>query len=219
MDFTTLRIYLLDEHPIVRRGLSALINATCDLEVVGESGSVDDAPELVVATAPDVVVVELEIGSGRGIEVCRTIKQLDPSIDVVLFAARDGEDLAGAILAGASGFVRKSIEPAAFVNALRVVGSGHQLFDSALAADVLRGRVRKQPTLGAPLTPVERRILDLISEGRTNKQIAETLHLSPHTVKNRVTSILAKLGVQGRTQAALVGTRMRSEAYVLSPDA
>lgn len=207
---TTHRIYLLDGQQIVRRGLSALVNSNDDLEVVGESGSDEDAAQAVVATEADVAVVELEIGNGRGIEVCREIKRLAPSVGVLVLANTGSDDLARAVLAGASGYITKSIEAAAFVNALRVVGSGHQLFDSALVAEVLRGPVRStQPSPGDALTSVEARILDLIREGLTNKQIAECLHLSPHTVKNRVTSILAKLGVERRTQAALVGVHHR----------
>lgn len=204
---STFRVFLLDEHLIVRRGLRALIETSADIAVVGESGVVDGAAERVVEAEPDVAVVDLEFGDGLGLDVCRRVKELDPGVKVLLFAEKAHNGVAKAIVAGASGYIRKNIEEAPFLNALRLVASGHSLFDSAMAAEALQHLRSARDPFSDDLTSQERQILDLIGQGKTNKQIAHALHLSPHTVKNRVTSILAKLGVERRTQAAMLGTR------------
>ncbi|HET7690422.1 MAG TPA: response regulator transcription factor [Nocardioidaceae bacterium] len=208
MALSTCRVFLLDEHLIVRRGLRALIEGSADIAVVGESGVVDGAPERVVEAQPDVVVVDLEFGDGLGLDVCRRVKALDPGVKVLLFADSAAQNgVAKAIVAGASGYLRKNIEEAPFLNALRLVATGHSLFDSAMAAEALQHLRSARDPFSDDLTSQERQILELIGQGKTNKQIAHAMHLSPHTVKNRVTSILAKLGVERRTQAAMLGTR------------
>lgn len=203
-------VFLLDEHLIVRRGLRALIEGSADIAVVGESGEVDNAPERIVAARPDVAVVDLDFGDGLGLDICRRVKELDPTIKVLLFAERAQNGVAKAIVSGASGYIRKNIEEAPFLNALRLVATGHSLFDSAMAAEALQHLRSARDPSSDELTGQERQILDLIGQGKTNKQIAHDLHLSPHTVKNRVTSILAKLGVERRTQAAMLGGRVSS---------
>lgn len=207
MTRSTFRVFLLDEHLIVRRGLRALIETARDIDVVGESGVVDGAPERVVEAQPDVAVIDLEFGDGLGLDVCRRVKELDPGVKVLLFAEKAHNGVAKAIVAGASGYIRKNIEEAPFLNALRLVATGHSLFDSAMAAEALQHLRSARDPFSDDLTSQERQILELIGQGKTNKQIAHAMHLSPHTVKNRVTSILAKLGVERRTQAAMLGTR------------
>jgi len=207
MTRSTYRVFLLDEHLIVRRGLRALIEESADIAVVGESGDVDGASERIVAAKPDVAVVDLEFGDGLGLDICRRVKELDPAVKVLLFADRAQNGVAKAIVAGASGYIRKNIEEAPFLNALRLVATGHSLFDSAMAAEALQHLRSARDPFADDLTGQERQILELIGQGKTNKQIAHAMHLSPHTVKNRVTSILAKLGVERRTQAAMIGSR------------
>jgi DNA-binding NarL/FixJ family response regulator len=209
---TTFRIFLLDQHQIVRHGLRSLIEATGDLCVVGEGSTALGAAEAILAAKPDVAVVELEIDGDQGVEVCRQVKEADPEIHVLLMTVRNEESLTRALMAGASGFIRKNLAADAFLNGLRIVAAGHSLFDTAMATEALRGLQKSRTSPHAPsdeLTKQDFEILDLIAEGKTNKQIAQQLFMSPHTVKNRVTKIMSKLGASGRTQAAIMASQRR----------
>ena len=198
-------MFLLDNHEVVRRGLHDLLESEGDIEVVGESGSVKEAVARIPALRPDVAVLDGRLPDGSGIDVCREVRSIDPSIKaLILTSCDDDEALFAAILAGAAGYVLKQIGGNDLVDGVRRVAAGQSLLDPALTARVLE-RVRKGPEANeelAKLTDQERKILALIAEGLTNRQIGERLFLAEKTVKNYVTSVLAKLGMQRRTQAA-----------------
>src|SRR5690349_21887189 len=180
------------------------------MEVVGESGSAVEAEHRIPALRPDVAVLDARLPDGSGIDVCRAIRSVDPTIQaLILTSFDDDEALFAAIMAGAAGYVLKQIRGSDLVDSVRRVAAGQSLLDPAVTARVLE-RVRKGPELDpalAPLTEQERRVLALIGEGMTNRQIAETMFLAEKTVKNYVSSLLAKLGLQRRTQAALFSAR------------
>jgi two-component system response regulator DevR len=202
-----IRVYLLDDHEVVRRGLRELLEAETDIVIVGESGSAREAARRIPATRPHVAVLDGRLPDGSGIEVCREIRAVDPSIAGLILTSYDDDDaLFAAIMAGAAGYVLKQIGGHDLVNAVRRVAVGQSLLDPSLTQRVLE-RVRS----GAPqrselkdLTARERKILELVAEGLTNRQIGERLHLAEKTVKNYVSNILAKLGLASRTQAALL---------------
>ncbi len=204
-------MFLLDDHEIVRRGLRDLLEAAGDIEVVGESGLAVEATSRIPALRPDVAILDGRLPDGSGVDVCRDIRSVDPTIKALILTSYDDDEaLFAAILAGASGYVLKQITGHDLVDTVRLVAAGQSLIDPALTARVL-DRVRN----GAPGTPEladltdrEREILALIAEGMTNRQIGERLFLAEKTVKNYVSSLLAKLGVQSRTQAALLAARL-----------
>ncbi|PID96255.1 MAG: DNA-binding response regulator [Actinomycetales bacterium] len=201
----TLRVFLLDDHEIVRRGLRELLTLSGDIKVVGESGSALEAERRIPALRPHVCVLDARLPDGSGIDVCRAIRAVDPQLRALILTSYDDDQaLRAAVLAGASGYVLKDIRGTDLVSAIRRVAAGEQL----LSPDVLaRARRNLAETSVDPrlrsLTPQERRILEHISEGRTNRQIAEGMFLAEKTVKNYVTSILDKLGMDSRTQAAV----------------
>ena len=208
---TKIRVYLLDDHEVVRQGLRTLLEGAGDIEVVGESGSAAEATRRIPALRPDVAVLDGRLKDGSGIQVCRDVRSQDPTIRaLVLTSYDDDEALFAAIMAGASGYVLKEIKGTDLVDAVRQVAAGNSLIDPALTARVL-DRVR-HPTAVAPelaaLTDQELRLLAHITEGLTNRQIADQMHLAEKTVKNYVSSILAKLGLDSRTQAALMAARL-----------
>lgn len=208
---TKIRVYLLDDHEVVRQGLRTLLEGAGDIEVVGESGSAAEATRRIPALRPDVAVLDGRLKDGSGIQVCRDVRSQDPTIRaLVLTSYDDDEALFAAIMAGASGYVLKEIKGTDLVDAVRQVAAGNSLIDPALTARVL-DRVR-HPTAIAPelaaLTDQELRLLAHITEGLTNRQIADQMHLAEKTVKNYVSSILAKLGLDSRTQAALMAARL-----------
>lgn len=207
----TVRVYLLDDHEVVREGLRALLESHDDIEVVGDSGSAVEAASRIPALRPDVAVLDARLPDGSGIEVCRTIRAVDPSIHgLILTSYDDDEALFSAIMAGASGYVLKQIRGSDLVDAVRQVAAGNSLIDPSMTATVLE-RVR-HPTTVAPelaeLTEQELKLLGLIAEGLTNRQIGERMFLAEKTVKNYVSSILAKLGLERRTQAAVLASRL-----------
>ena len=206
-----IRVYLLDDHEVVRRGLRDMLEQEDDIEVVGESGSAVDAAHRIPALRPDVAVLDGRLPDGSGIDVCRDIRSVDPSIKaLILTSYEDDEALFAAIMAGAAGYVLKQIRGTDLVDGIRRVAAGQSLLDPAVTARVLE-RIRKgpeQPDELRDLTDQERRILLLVAEGLTNREIAGRMFLAEKTVKNYVSSLLAKLGLERRTQAAVLAAKL-----------
>jgi len=206
-----IRVYLLDDHEVVRTGLRELLERDGDIEIVGESGSAVDAEHRIPALRPHVAVLDARLPDGSGIDVCREIRSVDPSIQaLILTSYEDDEALFAAIMAGAAGYVLKQIKGTDLVDAVRRVAAGQSLLDPAVTARVLE-RIRRgpeQPDELKGLTEQERRILALVAEGLTNRQIAQRMFLSEKTIKNYVSSLLAKLGMERRTQAAVLAAKL-----------
>ena len=211
MDSDPIRVFLLDDHEIVRRGLRDLLEAEGDIEIVGESGKAREATARIPALRPDVAVLDARLPDGSGIDVCRDIRSTDPSIKALILTSYDDDEaLFAAIMAGAAGYVLKQIGSGDLVDSVRRVAAGQSLIDPQLMARVLE-RVRSGPPEHeelAGLTEQERKILALIAEGMTNRQIGERLYLAEKTVKNYVSSILSKLGLERRTQAAVFASKL-----------
>ena len=207
-----IRIFLLDDHEIVRRGLRDLFEAAGDFVVVGESGSAVEAQSRIPALRPDVAVLDGRLPDGSGVDVCRNVRSVDPSIRALILTSYDDDEaLFAAIMAGASGYVLKQIAGTALVDAVRRVAAGQSLLDPAVTHRVLerlRAGPDKEPDELSELTAQERKILELIAEGLTNRQIAERIFLAEKTVKNYVSSILMKLGLERRTQAAVLASKL-----------
>jgi two-component system response regulator DevR len=205
-----IRVFLLDDHEIVRRGLRELLESEDDIEVVGESGLAQEAMRRIPALRPDVAVLDGRLPDGSGVDVCREIRSKHPEIAaLILTSFDDDEALFSAIMAGAAGYVLKQIRGNDLIQTIRRVAAGQSTLDPAVTQQVLdrlRNGPAEDPALAA-LTPQERRILELIGEGMTNRQIAEAMFLAEKTVKNYVSGLLAKLGLQRRTQAAVFATR------------
>jgi len=209
------RVFLLDDHELVRRGVRDLLWAEDDIVVVGEASTATEALEKISQTEPDVAVLDVRLGEGdgssSGIEVCRDIRSNHPEIACVMLTSfADDEALFASIMAGAAGYVLKQIRGVDLVTAIRRVGQGESLLDPAVTARVLE-RLRNPKPENDPLdrlTPQERRILDLIAEGRTNRQIGEAMFLAEKTIKNYVSHLLAKLGMERRTEAAAYAARL-----------
>jgi DNA-binding NarL/FixJ family response regulator len=208
------RVFLLDDHEVVRRGLRELLESEDDIEVVGEAGTAAEALARVEPSAPDVAVLDVRLPDGDGVEVCREIRSRHPEIRcLILTSFSDDEALFQAIMAGASGYLLKQIRGTDLVDAVRRVAQGQSLLDPTVTARVLE-RLREGPKTDerlARLTDQERRILDLIAEGLTNRQIAERVHLAEKTVKNYVSNLLSKLGMERRTQAAVYAAGLRND--------
>ncbi len=208
-----IRVFLLDDHEVVRRGVHELLAAEDGIEVVGEAGTAAEALTRIPAVRPDVAVLDVRLPDGSGVEVCREIRSSQPGIACLMLTSyADDEALFDAIMAGASGYVLKDIRASDLVGAVRDVAEGRSLLDPVATARVLerlRGGAGRQEDRLADLTDQEKRILDLIGEGLTNRQIGDRLHLAEKTVKNYVSSLLAKLGMQRRTQAAAYVARLR----------
>ena len=208
---TETRVFLLDDHELVRRGLRDLLEAEDDLKVVGEAGTAEEALRRVPATSPHVAVLDVRLPDGNGVEVCRDIRAKQPEIQCLMLTSfADDEALFNAIMAGAAGYVLKQIKGTDLVDAIRKVAAGQSLLDPAVTARVLE-RLRSGPQEDerlARLTEQERKILDLIAEGMTNRQIAEHMYLAEKTIKNYVSNLLAKLGMERRTEAAVYAARL-----------
>jgi two-component system, NarL family, response regulator DevR len=215
MQAMTVAVFLLDDHEVVRAGLKMLIESSDDLVVVGEAATAHDALVRIPLTHPDVAVLDVRLPDGSGIEVCREIRSDLPEIACVMLTSyADDEALIASIMAGASGYVLKQVGGADLLEDIRRVSTGESILDPKLTEQVVK-RLRDGPEVDARLkglTPQERRILDLIAQGRTNRQIAETLFLAEKTVKNYVSNLLAKLGMERRTQAATFATRLHERA-------
>lgn len=208
-----IRVFVLDDHELIRRALRGLIDSHDDLELAGEAGTASEALSSMTANRPDVAVVDLRLPDGDGIEVCRELRSRHPQTRcLVLTSAADEEAVANALLAGAAGFLLKDAAAPQIVEAIREVAAGRSLLDPAVTGRVL-DRLRAESGGGAPkpgrpsLTKQEERLLDLLAEGLTNREISERLHLAEKTVRNYVSNLLAKLGMKHRTQAALYGAR------------
>jgi two-component system response regulator DevR len=210
----TIRVFLLDDHEVVRRGLSDLITLESDMTVVGEAGTAAEALNRIPAARPDVAVLDVRLPDGTGVDVCREIRSALPEIRALMLTSyADDEALFDAIMAGASGYVLKDIRGNDLVAAIRAVAAGKSLLDPAATQRVLE-RLRDgavHDTRLDELTDQEKKILDLIGEGLTNRQIGERMHLAEKTVKNYVSSLLAKLGMERRTQAAAFIARLENE--------
>jgi DNA-binding NarL/FixJ family response regulator len=209
------RVFLLDDHEIVRRGLRELLEAEEDVEVVGEAGTAEEAYGRIPATRPDVAVLDLQLPDGDGVEVCREIRSKHPEINcLILTSFADDEALFNAIMAGAAGYVLKQVRGHDLVDGIRRVARGESLLDPALTARVLE-RLRAAPERDelAPLTDQERRILELIAQGLTNRQIGERMFLAEKTVKNYVSNVLSKLGMSRRSEAAAFAARLDERSH------
>ncbi|KQP78218.1 MULTISPECIES: response regulator transcription factor [unclassified Aeromicrobium] len=208
----SVRIFLLDDHEIVRRGIRDLLEAQEGLSVVGEAGTAGEALELIPTLLPDVAVLDARLPDGSGIEVCRDVRAAHPEVNVIILTSFDDDEaLFSAIMAGAAGYALKQIRGNDLVDAVRRVADGQSLLDPAVTAQVL-DRIRNAPAPKDPLaelTAQERRILSLIGQGMTNRQIATEMYLAEKTVKNYVSQLLSKLGLQRRTQAAVLAEKHR----------
>jgi two-component system response regulator DevR len=206
-----INVFIVDDHELVRRGLIDLICAEDDLDVIGQAGSVKEALEEIAKVQPDVAVLDVRLPDGNGIELCREIGSLYPNMHVLILTSfSDDEALLGAVLGGADGFVIKDIKNLELLAAIRRVAAGESLISSATLATV-RNRLRdsSSPAGGIDeLTDQERRVLEHIGQGLTNRQIANSMFLAEKTVKNYVSSLLAKLGLERRTQAAALSVRL-----------
>ncbi|WP_069465265.1 response regulator [Actinacidiphila rubida] len=209
-----IRVFLLDDHEVVRRGVHDLLDAEPDIEVVGEAGTADHALARGPALRPDVAVLDVRLPDGDGITVCRELRSSMPGLACLMLTSFDDDDaLLDAIMAGAAGYVLKQIKGSDLVAAVRTVASGQSMLDPATTARLM-GRLRDDGSPSDPerqalsgLSPREREILELIGEGLTNRQIGKRLYLSEKTVKNNVSRLLAKLGVERRVQAAVIATQ------------
>lgn len=206
-----IRVYLLDDHELVRRGTRDLLESQGDIEVVGESGSAQEAARRIPALRPDVAVLDQRLPDGSGVEVCRHVRSVDPTIAAVILTSYDEDEaLFAAIMAGAAGYVLKQVKGNDFVETVRRVAAGQSMLDPAVTAQVL-ARVREGPpedSVTKHLTAKQSQVLDLVGEGLTNRQIAERLDLAEKTVKNYVSNMFAKLGIVRRTEAAALAARL-----------
>jgi two-component system, NarL family, response regulator DevR len=216
----SIRVFLLDDHEIVRRGVRELLETHDDLEVVGEAGTAAEGVARIPATKPDVAIVDMRLPDGNGVEVCREVRSIDNAIQcVILTSFSDDEALFDSIMAGAAGYLLKQIKGTDLVDAVRRVSAGQSLLDPSVTERVL-DRLRTGPSEDprlARLTSQERKILDLIAEGLTNRQIGERLFLAEKTVKNYVSNLLSKLGMERRTEAAVFATKLSSKRKAEAP--
>ncbi|MGL4174475.1 MAG: response regulator [Dermatophilaceae bacterium] len=205
------RVYLLDDHEVVRQGLRTLLESAGDIEVVGESGTAREAAARIPALRPHVAVLDARLPDGSGIEVCRTVRSVDSGIRALILTSYDDDEaLFAAIMAGADGYVLKDVKGLDLVDSVRRVAAGQSLIDPSLVSRVLE-RVRHGPQVApelATLTPQEQRLLGYVAEGLTNRQIGERMSLAEKTIKNYVSVLLHKLGLERRTQAAVLATRL-----------
>jgi len=206
-----IRVFLLDDHEIVRRGLRDLLESAGDIEIVGEAGTAEEAYGRIPATTPHVAVLDVRLPDGNGVEVCREIRSRHPEIQCMMLTSfSDDEALFDAIMAGAAGYVLKQIRSNELIDAVRSVAAGQSLLDPRLTEKVLQ-RLRDggdQDERTKDLTDQERRILDLLAEGLTNRQIAERMFLAEKTIKNYVSNMLSKMGMSRRTEAAVYSAKM-----------
>ncbi|MFC0678727.1 response regulator [Lysobacter korlensis] len=206
-----IRVFLLDDHEMVRRGLAEMIDAEPDLEVVGEASTAQQAVGRIAATKPDVAILDVHLPDGNGIDVCRELRSTGSAVQcLILTGFDDDQAAAAAVLAGAAGYALKDIRGQKLVESVRRVARGENLMPATVSRTVVQ---RIQATAADParadLTARERQVLGLIADGLTNRQIGERLELAEKTVKNYVSGLLAKLGMERRTQAAVYGARFR----------
>jgi DNA-binding NarL/FixJ family response regulator len=215
MMLVRLGVFLLDDHEVVRTGLRALLEGSDDIVVVGEAGTVAEALARIPPTKPNMAILDVRLPDGSGVGVCREIRSRFPEIACLMLTSyADDEALVASIMAGAAGYVLKQVGGPDLLETIRRAGAGQSLLDPALTERVLE-RLREGPRVDprlASLTPQGRRILDLITEGYTNRQIGETMFLDEKTVKNYVSNLLSKLGMERRTQAATFAARLNERA-------
>jgi DNA-binding NarL/FixJ family response regulator len=215
-----IRVFLLDDHEVVRRGVAALLSAEDDIEIVGEAGTAEHALARIPAARPDVAVLDVRLPDGDGVSVCRELRSQMPDLACLMLTSFDDEDaLFEAVMAGAAGYVLKQIHGSDLVGAVRTVATGQSLLDPRSTARMLqrlRDRQEKQDPLKS-LTEQERHIFDLIGEGLTNRQIGERLYLAEKTVKNYISNIFAKLGMSRRTQAAALAAQLKADRKAPRP--
>jgi len=216
-----IRIVLVDDHEVVRAGIKAMIDAQEDMEVVGEAGTVEDGVRRVGYDEPDVVVLDVRLPDGSGVEACRDIRDRFPDVKVLMLTSfADEEALMSAILAGAAGYVLKRVKGTDLVDSIRRVGSGESLLDPEMTDKLferLRSGPRSDPLL-SKLSDQEREIVHHIADGMTNKQIAEAMFLAEKTVKNYVSNLLAKMGMSRRSEAAAYVARLEAETDSVPPE-
>ncbi|WP_406209244.1 response regulator transcription factor [Kitasatospora sp. NBC_01560] len=209
---SSVKVFLLDDHEVVRRGVHDLLDAEPDLRVVGEAGTVEQALARVPALRPDVAILDMRLPDGDGVTVCRELRSRMPDLICLILTSFDDEEaLLAAIMAGAAGYVLKQISGTDLVTAVRTVAAGQSMLDPGAATRLmarLRGDTATEQSPDLPqLTEREREVLALVGEGLTNRQIGQRLYLAEKTVKNHISRLLAKLGVERRVQAALIATR------------
>ncbi|GAA4198623.1 response regulator transcription factor [Streptosporangium oxazolinicum] len=208
-----IRVFLVDDHEVVRRGVAALLESEGDIEVIGEAGTAESAVARIPALRPDVAVLDVRLPDGSGVDVCREVRSKVPDLACLMLTSfADDDALFNAVMAGASGYVLKQIHGSDLVGAVRTVAGGQSLLDpqttSAMLARLREQAARKDPL--EALTDQERHILELIGEGLTNRQIGERMHLAEKTVKNYVSTMLSKLSMERRTQAAALSARLKA---------
>jgi DNA-binding NarL/FixJ family response regulator len=212
----TVRVFLLDDHEVVRRGVRDLLEAEDDFEVVGEAATAEEARQRIPATNPDVAVLDVRLPDGSGVEVCRDVRSARPELACIMLTSfADDEALFEAIMAGAAGYVLKQVSGSNLIEAVRQVAAGQSLLDPKVTERVLE-RLRKGPDEDERLkgiTDQERRILNLLADGKTNRQIAEEMFLAEKTVKNYVSNLLSKMGMSRRTEAAVYAARLAERKH------
>jgi two-component system, NarL family, response regulator DevR len=209
-----IRVFLLDDHDLVREGIRSLLESDDEIEVVGEAGTAADALTRVPLAKPDVAILDVRLEEGDGIEVCRELRSAMPDLACLMLTSfADDEALYSSVMAGAAGYVLKQIKTRDLIQDVKKVAAGDSLMDPRAVAKVVEriaNPPKPDPAL-ASLSPQESRILDLIAEGMTNRQIAEAMFLSENTVKNYVTGLLRKLKMSSRTEAAIFATKLKTE--------
>jgi two-component system, NarL family, response regulator DevR len=210
-DNDLISVFLLDDHEVVRQGIRTMLEASGRVEVIGESDSAEEAIARIPALRPDVAVLDVRLPDGSGIEVCRAIRSVDPTLKALILTSYDDDEaLFSAIMAGASGYVLKDVKRGDLLHAVERVHAGQSLIDPALVSRVL-DRVRNGPQVAPELENLseqEMTLLGFVAEGLTNRQISERMFLSEKTVKNYVSNLLGKLGLERRTQAAVLATKL-----------
>ncbi|WP_290061340.1 response regulator [Amycolatopsis solani] len=213
----TIAVFLLDDHELVRTGLKTVFEAEADIDVVGEAATAAEALVRIPQARPDVAILDVRLPDGQGVEVCREIRSTvePPPACLMLTSYSDDDALFGAIMAGAAGYMLKQVSGRSLIEAVRTVAGGGSLLDATLTASVMNKLRGENVATADPryeqLSPQERRVLDLVAEGLTNRQIAERLFLAEKTVKNYVSSVLHKLGVERRTSAAVYMSQRRGD--------
>ena len=210
----TIRVFLLDDHELVREGIRSLLENELDIEVVGEASTASEALTRVPLAKPDVAILDVRLEEGSGIEVCRELRSANPDLSCLMLTSfADDDALYASVMAGSAGYVLKQIKPRELIEDVKRVANGESLMDPRAVARVVE-RISNPPKTDSTtdsLSPQERRILELISEGMTNKQIAESMFLAEHTVKNYVTGLLRKLKMSSRTEAAIYATKRKAQ--------
>ncbi len=220
VEVSTISAFLLDDHEVVRQGVRALLEASGEITVVGEASTAAEALARIPAVRPDVAVLDVRLPDGNGIEVCREVRSSIGTNCLMLTSYSDDEALFEAIMAGAAGYVLKQIRGNELLSAVKRVAAGESLLDPAVTGRVLE-RLRRPSAEDerlSRLTPQERRILALIADGMTNRQIANELHLAEKTIKNYVSNMLTKLGMERRTEAAVFATKLELTGHHVNVD-